>query len=463
MLLALSAPLLAQVATNPDVAASIRLFEAWIDGQMLTHAYPGISVGVVQDQQLVWSKGFGFANLKAKTPMSAKTKFRMASHSKVFTATAIMQLRDQGKLRLDDPVSQHLNWFQPKPAEADDPPITIEDLLTHGSGLSREAGSHWSDFGFPTAAQVREYVASNKAIYPPGVRWKYSNLALTLAGMIVEQVSGEPYAAYIQTHIFDPLGMKDSSFDKPVDGLATGYGRRMPDSSREEMPFVDARAMGAATGLTSTVEDMARFVSSQFRKGKAAGALLSTGSLREMHRVRFMENDWSHGYAIGFGILRDGDKRYAGHGGSYPGFMTLTMFNVESKTGVIVLTNAQDTTPSELALRLMQTVGDAVAKAAAGTTKTPDWDPSWSRFTGRYSNRFGETRVIEMNKRLVILAPTAPDPNRYNRLTPIGNGQFRLESPAGGVAVGEVVRFTEENGRVTRMYTGGSFSTRVPD
>ena len=86
------------------------------------------------DQELVWAAGFGFADVAAKRPMTPATKFRMASHSKLFTATAIMQLREQGKVRLDDPVAKYLPWFQVKPAEADDAPITIEELLTHSSG-----------------------------------------------------------------------------------------------------------------------------------------------------------------------------------------------------------------------------------------------------------------------------------------------------------------------------------------
>ena len=97
-----------------------RLFSAWLEGQMLERGLPGIAVGVVADQELVWSAGFGFADSAARIPMTPQTKFRMASHSKLFTATAVMQLREQGKLRLDDPVSRYLPWFMIKPAESDD-------------------------------------------------------------------------------------------------------------------------------------------------------------------------------------------------------------------------------------------------------------------------------------------------------------------------------------------------------
>ena len=131
----------AAVAADADVQGAVRLFTAWLEGQLLYRHLPGVAVGVVADQQLVWSRGFGFADVAQKTPMTPQTRFRMASHSKLFTATAVMQLREQGTLRLDDPVAKYLPWFRVKRAADEDPEITIEELLTHSSGLPREAGS----------------------------------------------------------------------------------------------------------------------------------------------------------------------------------------------------------------------------------------------------------------------------------------------------------------------------------
>lgn len=451
-------------AEHPEVRGAVRLFEAWLDGQMAYRGLPGIAVGVVHDQQLVWARGFGFANVEQKVPVTPATKFRIASHSKLFTATAIMQLRDAGKLRLDDTVVQHLPWFTMQPvAPDDDAPPTLAELLSHHSGLPREATAHWSTFQFPDAAGLRAAVQGRPTIFAPEVRWKYSNLAYALAGQIVEKLSGESFADYVQRHIFTPLGMKDSSVDRDVPGLALGYGRRMPDGSREKLPFVDARALGAATGLTSTVEDLARFVSLQFRKGKVGGAqILSTGALREMHRVRVLENDWTRGYAIGFSVNREKDRVFIGHGGSYPGYKTHTLIQLDDKVGVIVLTNGDDSVPADLARELMATVGRAVAKAANPPEAKPEWDPKWSRFAGLYRNRNGDMHVVELDRRLVIVNPTATTIDSQSRLVPIGGDRFRLEAPTGGSAVGEIVRFAEENGRVTRMFTGDSFIDRVP-
>ncbi len=451
------------VATNPEVLGAERVFDTWMRAQVAYRGLPGVSIGVVYNQELIWAKGFGLADVESKVSMTPATKFRMASHSKLFTSTAIMQLRDQGKVRLDDPVSKYLPWFKVKGAQVDDPPITIEELLTHSSGLSREAGSHWSDYKFPDASEVRAYVEQNSAVYSPQVRWKYSNLALTIAGMIVEAVSGETYSTYVQRHIFDPLGMGNSSVDRQVPGLATGYGRRMPDLSRARMPFVDAKAMGAATGITSNVEDMAKFVSLQFRFGPVGGAqILSTGALREMHRVRMLENDWTRGNAIGFAVTRDKDKVYIGHGGGYPGYLTHTLIQLDDKVGVIVLTNGGDSNPSDIAQHLMQLVGAAVAKAAGPSTKQAvAWDPAWSRFAGTYRSGFAEIAVVELNQQLVSFDPTGANPERQSRLTPLGDDQFRLEAPSGGLTVGELVRFVVQPNGKLRMYNGGSYSERV--
>lgn len=450
------------VAGHPEVKGAQRLFESWIRGQMAYRDLPGIAVGVVFDQELIWAKGFGYADLRKKTPMTPTTKFRMASHSKLFTATAIMQLRDAGKVRLDDPVSKHLPWFKIQPAEADDSEITIEELLTHSSGLPREAGSHWTDLSFPDAAGVRQYLKEHKSIFPPEVRWKYSNLAYTVAGMVVEAVSGEPFVDYVQKHIFDPLGMAGSSIDREVDDLATGYGRRMPDGTRQRFPFVSARAMAPATGVTSTVEDMAKFVSLQFRKGPRGGRqILSTGALRQMHRVRMLENNWARGNAIGFDVNRNAGKVYVGHGGGYPGYKTRTLIQLEDKVGVIVLTNGDDSNPADLAQRMMSIVGAAAAKAGVLAAKPSHWETSWSRFAGLYRSRGRDTQVVELNRRLVMIDPSSANPEAQTRLEPLGNGLFRLVAASGGDPVGEVVRFIEENGRVVRMYAGDSYLERV--
>jgi len=449
---------------DPEVQAQIDLFSAWLEGQIAIRGLPGIVAGVVSGDDLVWAQGFGYADVESERPMETDTRFRMASHSKLFTATAIMQLREEGRVRLDDPVTDYLPWFAFQAPSPDDPPVTIEHLLTHSSGLPREAGPHWSDLDFPTAEEVRALMADRRAPFSPEVRWKYSNLAYTIAGMVVEEVSGMSWADYLQQNIFDPLGMSSSSVDREDPKMATGYGSRMPDGSRRVFPFVDARGMAAATGLTSTVEDMARFVSAQFRSGGRGGdRLLGTASLREMHRVRMLETTWTRGQGIGFSVQRRDGTLYVGHGGGYPGYTTNTSIQLDSKVGVIVLTNTNDSNPAQIAQQLMSTVGEAVAEATAEEPEMVAWNPAWERFAGTYRSRSGETRVLVMNGRLVMMNPWASSIGNPTELEPIGDGTFRMLAPTGGGPVGEIVRFVEEGGQVVRMITGDSYSDRVRD
>jgi CubicO group peptidase (beta-lactamase class C family) len=236
----------------------------------------------------------------------------------------------------------------------------------------------------------------------------------------------------------------------------------MPDGTREVLPFVDAQGMAAATGVTSDVEDMAKFISAQFRRGPRGGAqVVSSGSWREMLRVRSVEENWSSGTGLGFDVKRVKDRTYIGHGGGYPGNTTQTLIQLDDKVGVIVLTNTTDSNPSDIAQQLMATVGQATAKAAMMKPVLVAWDPAWERYVGLYRGRGGDEQVVLLNKRLVLITPNGPNLDSPVMLEPLGGGRFRVVAPTGGGVVGEVVRFVEENGRPMRMYTGDSWIDRV--
>ncbi len=450
------------IGSDPDVLGAERLFSAWMEGQIAYRGLPGIAVGVVYDQQLVWATGFGFADVANKVAMTPQTKFRMASHSKMFAAIAIMQLREDGKLRLDDPVSKYLPWFQAKPAGDDDGPITIEQLLSHVSGLQREAGDHWSTNEFPTESEIKTLYANRQAAFAPSIRWKYSNLAFAVAGLVVEQITGQKWADYVATNMFTPLGMTESSVDKQVPGLTVPYGRRMPDGTRAIIPFIDARGMAAATGVTSNVTDMAKFVSAQFRRGPRGGAqIVSSGSWREMHRARAVDETWVSGTGLGFDIRRINDRSWVGHGGGYLGNTTQTLFQLDDKVGVIVLTNTNDSNVGDIARQLVVTVGAAVAKAGAPKPVVVAWDASWSRFAGLYRGAWSDVQVVLLNQKLVLITPNAANVDTPVTLEPLGGGRFRYTARTGGAEVGEVVRFVEGSGLVTRIITGDGFFDRV--
>ena len=195
-----------KIIEYPAVASNIHLLETWIQSQINYGKMPGISIGIVYDGELIYQNGLGYADVDKKIPASVDTRYRIASQSKMFTALGIMILRDEGKLRLDDPVTKFLPWLNLKPVNESDPPITLFQLLTHSSGLSRDIGNHWNDFKFPDRNEFKALSSSKlKLIYSPYTVWKYSNNGYTLLGMVIEAASGRSYEDFIGEKILQPL------------------------------------------------------------------------------------------------------------------------------------------------------------------------------------------------------------------------------------------------------------------
>jgi CubicO group peptidase (beta-lactamase class C family) len=459
----------APLAKRTEVASSIRMFEAWIESQMAYRGIPGMSVGIVYDQDLIWSKGFGYSDVDHKTPTTPQTIYRMASVTKLFTATAIMQLRDAGKLHLDDPLSTYLPWFKIRTRFADAPPITIRHLLTHTSGLPRDAAfPYWMENNFPTREQLIERLPTQEAVFAPETTWKYSNLALSLAGEIVAAVSGEPYEGYIHKHILEPLGMSSTSIifrEEQKSRLAIGYGRRMPDGSREVRPFMDSKGITPAANLSSTVEDLARFVALHMRDGELDGNPIIKGrTLREMQRVHWLEPDWKSGQGLGFQIERDGERTLVGHGGSLAGYRTQITISLDEKVGVMVLTNADDGNPAAYVKQAFHWVAPAIRKAIAQPPKMAEPDPEWHHYVGTYRNVWGDSQVLIFNNELVVINPTLDNPKESMlRLIPEGHHTFRITAekknfgPIGELAVFEF----GSDGKVTRMWVGENYTYRL--
>lgn len=449
---------------HAEVASKIDLLSAWIEAQMAYNGPPGLSIGIVHDQELVWARGFGYADVEKKGPATPDTLYRIASITKLFTATAILQLRDAGKLQLDDPITKHLDWFNVQNRHPDAPPITIRHLLTHTSGLPREAAfAYWTDDQFPTREQLRETLVQQEAILPTETEWKYSNLALSLAGEIVTAVSGQDYPDYVRHQVLDPLGMDNTLVRSPAPDhpqLATGYGRRMPDHSRSIVPFIDCHAITPAANMTSSVEDLARFVMLQFRDGPAGGQQILRGStLREMQRVHWLAPDWQAGWGLGFRITRQKRKTYVGHGGGFKGYVTMIGICPADKIGVIVLTNANDGDPGAVGEKAFEWVAPAISKVTKPEPKAKEPDPAWQRYVGRYRDFWGDSQVLILDGDLVLIDPTLPDPTEtIAKLVPVAEHVFRTETKDGFAANGELVLFEmDAEGKVERAKIGENY------
>ena len=413
-------PTRVSLRSDPGVESALRLVATWLDAERAYKQVPGLSVGIVHDQEIVWSHGFGYADRERRVEATAKTLYSICSISKLFTSIGVMQLRDQGRLTLGDSPSRHLPWFDIEQTYPDRAPVTIRGMLTHSSGLPRESDfPYWSglDFEFPTREQIMERVGRQQTLYPGDTYFQYPNLGLTLAGMIVAEVSGQPYDAYVTKNILEPLGLSDTKPDLPRalwgDRLATGYGAVQRDGTRAKLPFFQARGIAPAAGFSSTVDDLAAFASWQFRLLENGGEdVLHANTLREMHRVHWLDPDWETAWRLGFSVSRDGDTTFVGHGGSCPGYQTHLRLQTDSKIATIVMANASGVDVGQYTARAFQIVEPAITEALKPENGKKPLAPSLDKYTGTYSAQpwGGEIAVLHWKNSLAMLSLPSDDP-----------------------------------------------------
>ena len=342
-------------ASTPGKAAkeraeAIRVADAWLDSIQIYQHIPAISAGLVVGDNLVWSKGYGTLDAEHKIPASPDTIYSICSISKLFTSISLMQQYEQGKVRLDEPITAYLPWAKFKATDEDSVPITLRGMLSHSAGLPRESDfPYWSgpDFSFPTREQIRAMIAKQAPLFPAERYFQYSNLGLTLVGETVEAVSGQPYADYAKTHVLDPIGLHDTRTYMPMDlygkRLAVGYGALKRDGTRDLLKPFNARGITPAAGYTSTVQDLAKFASWQFRLLRTGKEdVLKASTLREMQRVQFMDPGWKVSWGLGFTIQHKDNHTYVGHGGDCPGYQTILMLRPEDELGVILMDNSSE-------------------------------------------------------------------------------------------------------------------------
>ena len=465
----LAIPILAEdePSKKPTLTQAVTFAKAWVDAQRRYEEIPGMSLAIVHDQNLIWSGGFGMADPASRRPATNDTLYSICSVSKLFTSVAVMQLRDEGKLQLDDPVNKHLTWFTMKPAN-DSGPVTVRGVLTHSAGLPRESDyPYWTgEFDFPTREKVMERVGKQEALYPASRYYQYSNLGLTLAGEIVAARSGKPYDQFIRERILTPLGLH-STYPEMPEGekgkrLAQGFSARRRTGDRLPMPFFQARGIAPAAGFASTVDDLARFAMWQFRA--LAGndkSVLSAVTLREMQRPHWVDPDFETFWGLGFATFKADGKTFVGHGGSCPGYRTQFLVKPDEKVAVVVMANASGVNIG----RYARSVYDIVAPRAKETLPlTPPADPL-APYTGSY-DAFpwgGEDLIVAWGDELASISLPEPDPLKaMDRLKKVGEHKFQRVRKDG--SLGEVVTFEiGPDGKATRVWWHSNPYPRIAD
>lgn len=333
---------------DPRLAA---VLDPEIERSLKAGRIPSLAVACVCGDRFVWTRSAGLANIRVKTPAACDTVYLIASTFKTMSATALLQLMDQGKFKLDDRVNDYLDGLEIK-GENRRYPVTFRHLLTHTSGLPTDFGRHavWDDASPPALA---DYLRGRLQLWRrPGTRVLYSNIAFTLVAHLVEKLSGTPFKDYMRRHVFAPVEMRDTAFEPRADmaeRLAIPY---MPVRRRtgvyRPVDWVKADAWPAGV-VYGTAVDMGRWLIATLNGGSYKGRrLVSEATFREMTRRQFdrfagpINGGWlneTSGYGLAWWVSTVGGETIIAHSGSVSGYTAFIAGNLERRTGVAILTN----------------------------------------------------------------------------------------------------------------------------
>lgn len=371
------------VFEDPNRVEKIKTAFAVIDSLYKKHAtdnhFPAISFGIVVDGQLLYKNSYGYTDVEKKIPATTSSLFRIASMSKSFTCMAILKLRDEGKLNLDDPAYLYIPELKNlKYPTADAPAITIRHLMTHGAGFPED--NPWGDRQLAdTDKDLMEFIGKQISFSnPPGIAFEYSNLGFALQGKIISKVSGMRYQDYIKKNIFEPLGMKTTTYefgDVAPDKLAHGY-RWLNSTWNEEILLHDTKdgSWGAMGAMISSIDEFANYMAFHMSAWPPNNAKddgpIKRSSVREMHHP-WRWNGFNPGftfpdgrvcavtaaYCYGLGWLKDCDgKTYIAHSGGLPGFGSQWRIMPDYGIGVMAFANRTYAPMGSINLRVLDTL-----------------------------------------------------------------------------------------------------------
>ncbi len=375
--------------SNTDYTDAIALVDVWLKAMQKYDELPGISAMALSDQEIIWEGAYGEANPEEGLPMEPNTICSVCSISKLFTSISIMNLYEEGKLRLDDRVQDVLpDYDLPQQFELSGP-ITIRNLLTHSSGLPREnAWSHWTedDVPFPSKEQIMDKLKDQETLYPSSTYFQYSNLAMALLGFIIEEVSEQSFDEYVNSLILSPLKMDDTRTEMPEDlwgtQLAIGHSVENLDGVQEPVPLFQGNGVAPAAGFSSTVKDLADFAAWQFRLYEADGEeILHPSTLKNMHNIHWMDGDFGTTWGLGFSVYKGPDgKKWVGHGGHCPGYKTSFAMIPETKMAFAAFINSSNPNPS----KYVRGIHSLISKASSIEESDADYLEELKDYVGVY-------------------------------------------------------------------------------
>lgn len=392
---------------------------------------PGCAALVAKEGKVIYKNAFGMANLELDVPMKPEMVFRIGSITKQFTAVAILQLAEQGKLSLQDTITKFIPDYP-----VNGKTITIEHLLTHTSGIKSYTGmTEWTaelqkkDF---TPEELIGFFKNQPMDFDPGRKFLYNNSGYILLGYIVAKASGMEYGQYLSEHIFKPAGMKHSAYE--VNSILVknrAYGYAMGDNGVEDASYLSMTQPYAAGSIISTVEDLYAW-NRAIRDNK----LVSKSSIDRAFSVYKLFDGTSTGYGYGWGIGEIKGSRCISHGGGINGFLTQSIYLPEEDVFVAVFSNSEFNSPDNVAMKMAAL---AIGKYTDYKEITLD-SATMSLFAGVYENENGDQRVISLKEGQLFSMRTG---GSKVKITPYDKNKFFFSE---GMATYEFI--SDEGGKV---------------
>jgi D-alanyl-D-alanine carboxypeptidase len=430
---------LAPEKSTPDwLSPALDYIPQWLDYQMRQSEQPGCAIAIAHRGKVILERAFGRADVVTGVLLTPRHRFRVASHSKTFSAAGVLRLREEGKLSLDDRAGRYVDGLHPTIAGA-----TIAQLLSHSAGIVRDGldSRQWQDVRpFLSEAELRADLEAAPTI-DANTRFKYSNHGFGLVGLVIEAVTGEPYRDWIRRAIIEPAGLDETGPDVPLPAgvpAARGHSARLPLGRRVVIPGDNpSNALASATGFISTASDLARFLAQL--DPAAEHSILSPASRREMIRPqwRYPHTDMERYYGLGTTSGKTAEWQWFGHSGGFQGFITRTVVLPEPQVAVSLLTNAVDG-PAGPWLDGVIHILAMVARHGAPTDKVRDW-------TGRWWTLWGAVDLVPIGDRVFVATPSLPNPFTEASEVSIADRDLGHFIAAAGTA-----RYGEEVRRVRR-------------
>lgn len=415
---------------------------------------PGLYAGVVRDGGLVWQEGIGAADVSV--PQVAPTpddQFMVASNTKTFTAVQVMQLRDEGRLSLDDTLDQHI-------PEVTHPGVTIRQALAHSSGMQREpVGDVWETLRNPDREELVRGFNEAERVHAPHHLWHYSNLVFSMLGELVARIDGRDWYDSLRARILDPLEMRRTTLG-PLGSAVTGYYVPPYTDVPVQEPLLDVKALAPCGGLASTPTDMARW--SAFVADPVAD-VLSKDTLEEMCEPQIMmdRQRWTGAFGLGFMLIRSGTRTYVGHTGGWPGFISGLFTHRDSGTGGLALMNSTSAPdPAAFAVALADHVIDNDPVDPEVWRPGTEVPADLADLVGLWFSE-GSPFVFSVKQgRLEARAQALPEHKPSSVFEKVGDDLYRTVS---GREAGELLRVTrDEAGKVVKMNWATYLVTREP-